>query len=254
MGCGCRGSKSNNDKSVVRSAVPLRNTGSGNAVPEPGAVTKSDFANQRSPGGGTQANPVRPIQTTQRAVATNPNASNSRPVSSPGLDRNSAGGQRGILVNANALSGAPGSSNQRPAVPTPSQPGRVLPGNPASNPTSPVQAPVRGPNVPVPGQRSTHTSSINSVLLDKSSCKKLASDTGFLTRFPELTGRAMPYEEYRKGHSGTGCTECTWGSAMAEIIQNETINNPGFRNRLLRDLQASNIKILKNGRIHSFSL
>lgn len=40
---------------------------------------------------------------------------------------------------------------------------------------------------------------------------------------------------------------------MAEIIQNEAINNHSFRNRLIRDLQASNIKILKNGKIYSFS-
>jgi hypothetical protein len=80
----------------------------------------------------------------------------------------------------------------------------------------------------------------------------MANDAAFISRFPELTGRAMPYEEYKKRHAGTGCTECAWGTAMAMIIQNETINNPGFRTKLMRELQATNIRIMKDGRLLNF--
>lgn len=62
----------------------------------------------------------------------------------------------------------------------------------------------------------------------------------------------MTYETYKTKHSGTGCTECAWGSAMATIIQNETINNASFRSRLMKDLQATNIRIMKDGRLLSF--
>jgi hypothetical protein len=95
---------------------------------------------------------------------------------------------------------------------------------------------------------------VKSVLLDKASCKKLANDPAFANRYPELQGRVMPFEEYKKQHVRTGCSECTWGTAMAMVIQNETINNQGFRNRLMKDLLVTNLRIMKDGRILSFDL
>ena len=93
---------------------------------------------------------------------------------------------------------------------------------------------------------------MKSVMLDKAMCKRLANDPAFTSRFAEFQGRVMSLDNYKSTHTGTDCSECAWGTAMSSTIQNEVINNQSFRSKFLLALQAQSIRILKNGRMHTF--